>query len=264
MLMSQSTFGAGRAETKKVAIIVGNGAYVNTSSLPNPPNDAEKISSVLKSLGFTVHTLVNATKGDLQRMQEDMPVTLKKAHVGLFFYAGHGLQIDGENYIVPVDARFNTAGNVAEQLVSMNAVLSSMEAHTKVNLVFLDACRDNPFADALKMQMVAGRSLTVDGDRQIKNVGTGLAEMKASVGTLIAYATQPGNVAEDGQGNNSPFTTGILQNIARPGKDIREILTLVRVSVLNQTDGRQIPWDHSSLTEDFFFIEPVKPPLAPP
>ena len=109
--------------------------------------------------------------------------------------------------------------------------------------------------------------MQIGKEQQVQSVGQGLAEMKASVGTLIAYATQPGNVAEDGQGGNSPFTTGILRNIHEPGMEIREILTQVRVSVLNETNRRQIPWDHSSLTEEFYFIEPMKPkdfPLPPP
>ncbi len=115
--------------------------------------------------------------------------------------------------------------------------------------------------------MSAGRSMSLDNEEQVQYVGQGLAEMEASVGTLIAYATQPGNVAEDGQGSNSPFTTGILRFISEPGMEIREILTSVRVSVLDETNKRQIPWDHSSLTEEFYFIAPVKPrdvPIPPP
>ncbi len=187
--------------------------------------------------------------------------------MGLFFYAGHGMQINGENYMIPVDATFANVNDISGELFSLNAALKWMEEHTATNIVFLDACRNNPLADVVKSQMSAGRSMSLDNEEQVQYVGQGLAEMEASVGTLIAYATQPGNVAEDGQGSNSPFTTGILRFISEPGMEIREILTSVRVSVLDETNKRQIPWDHSSLTEEFYFIAPVKPrdvPIPPP
>ncbi len=251
----------------RVAIVLGNGNYVNTSTLPNPANDAARISAKLKKLGFQVETLIDASREDLEQLQMNAGRLLAKADVGLFFYAGHGLQIDGENYMVPVDATFADPDNVAQQLVSMTRFLSEMEKHADTNIIFLDACRNNPFADAIETQLSIGRSMSADGQTEIRDIGKGLAEMKASAGTLIAYATQPGNVAEDGTGSNSPFTSGILQNISKPGVEIREILTQVRVSVLNQTNQRQIPWDHSSLTEEFYFIEPVRSrdiPIPPP
>jgi uncharacterized caspase-like protein len=217
-------------------------------------------------LGFRVHLLIDASKQDLQRLQNDTGTLLRGANTGLFFYAGHGLQINGENFIVPIDASFDNA-DISDELVSLTRFLSLMEAHTTTNIIFLDACRNNPLADVIQEQVSAGRAMKIGSEQQVRSVGQGLAEMKASVGTLIAYATQPGNVAEDGQGANSPFTTGILRHIREPGKEIREILTSVRVSVLDETDRRQIPWDHSSLTEEFYFIAPVKPkdfPLPPP
>jgi len=254
-------------DTGRVAIVMGNGAYLHTATLPNPPNDARRISRALESLGFQVHTIINASKQDLERLHNDVGKLLRRADVGLFFYAGHGLQINGENFMVPVDASFDNTQDLSSELVSLTGFLSQMEQHTATNLIFLDACRNNPLADVIQDQMSAGRSLSVGSEQQVRSVGQGLAEMKASVGTLIAYATQPGNVAEDGQGSNSPFTTGILRHIGEPGVEIREILTSVRVSVLGETSRRQIPWDHSSLTEEFYFIEPVKPkdvPLPPP
>jgi uncharacterized caspase-like protein len=258
---------AAAQDTDRVAIVMGNGAYLHTASLPNPPNDARRISQALEPLGFQVHTIINASKQDLERLHNDIGKLMGRADVGLFFYAGHGLQINGENFMVPVDASFDDVQDLSNELVSLTRFLSRMEEYTATNIIFLDACRNNPLADVLQDQMSAGRSLSVGSEQQVRSVGQGLAEMKASVGTLIAYATQPGNVAEDGQGTNSPFTTGILRHISEPGVEIREILTLVRVSVLGETNRRQIPWDHSSLTEEFYFIDPVKPkdiPLPPP
>ena len=254
-------------EPRRVAIILGNGNYANTSVLVNPPNDARAIRAALETLGFDVFSVVDATKRDLDRLQTDAGKIFRGAEVGLFFYAGHGMQINGENYMVPVDASFDDVTDILSQLVSLTQFLRRMEEFTPTNIIFLDACRNNPLADVVQDQVMAGRSLTI-GDRQnVDRVGQGLAEMHASVGTLIAYATQPGNVAEDGQGGNSPFTTGLLRHITEPGQEIHEILTRVRVSVLDETNRRQIPWDHSSLTEEFYFIAPVKPrdiPIPPP
>lgn len=266
-LLSVSVQALAKEDSRRVAIILGNGSYQNTSQLPNPPNDARDISRVLRTLDFQVFSFIDATRQDLERLQRDAERILRGADVGLFFYAGHGMQINGENYMVPVDASFDDVSDILSQLVSLTQFLRRMEEFTPTNLIFLDACRNNPLADVIQNQVAAGRSLNI-GDRQkVDRVGQGLAEMHASVGTLIAYATQPGNVAEDGQGGNSPFTTGILRHIREPGQEIREILTAVRVSVLDETKQRQIPWDHSSLTEEFYFIEPVKPkdfPIPPP
>jgi uncharacterized caspase-like protein len=258
---------ANAAEDKRVAIVMGNGTYLYTDSLPNPPNDAKSISSALRVLGFEVHTVLDASKQDLRELQGSLHGILSHADVGLFFYAGHGLQINGENFIVPVDASFEHVQDLSGELASMSNFLASMEEYSETNLIFLDACRNNPLAEVIQSLVAAGRSISIDEDSQVRSVGQGLAEMHASVGTLIAYATQPGNVAEDGKGVNSPFTTGILRHIHEPGLEIREILTSVRVSVLAETERRQIPWDHSSLTEDFYFIAPVKPrdvPIPPP
>lgn len=254
-------------EPRRVAIILGNGNYANTSVLVNPPNDARAISAALETLGFDVFSVVDATKRDLDRLEIDAGKILRGAEVGLFFYAGHGMQINGENYMVPVDASFDNVSDVSSQLVSLTQFLRRMEEFTPTNLIFLDACRNNPLADVIQGQVMEGRAIKVGERQQVSSVGKGLAEMHASVGTLIAYATQPGNVAEDGQGDNSPFTTGLLRHITEPGQEIREILTQVRVSVLAETNRRQIPWDHSSLTEEFYFIAPVKPrdvPIPPP
>jgi uncharacterized caspase-like protein len=267
LLAIPSTWAASKQDDVRVAVIMGNGAYTHTAPLPNPPNDARAIALALQELDFQVHLLVDASKMDMQQLEANAERWFAGADVGLFFYAGHGLQINGENFIVPVDATFADLDDISGELTSLTATLKWMEEHTATNIIFLDACRNNPLADVIKSQVSAGRSMSLGSEEKVQYVGQGLAEMEASVGTLIAYATQPGNVAEDGQGSNSPFTTGLLRHILEPGAEIREILTSVRVSVLDETNQRQIPWDHSSLTEEFYFIAPVKPrdvPMPPP
>ncbi|MDH5587218.1 MAG: caspase family protein, partial [Nitrospirota bacterium] len=175
------------------------------------------------------------------------------AKVAVFFYAGHGLQLNNKNFLVPVDFDPRVEEYLGNQLIVLDTILQEMTRRTPVNVVFLDACRDNPFTDVLSARMTKGRSVAIDQHRGIQTVGTGLAEVKGSVGTLIAYATQPGNVAMDGEGDNSPFTLGLLQHLETPGLEVRELLMKVRGSVVEETSGVQIPWDHSSLMERFYF-----------
>ena len=165
--------------------------------------------------------------------------------MALFYYAGHGLQVDTRNYIVPVDARLAGENDLPFEAVDLTLVLSLMERRPRTNLVFLDACRDNPLAQNLARSMGAARSTAVS---------RGLAVAESGIGTLLVYATQPGNVALDGSGAHSPFTQGLLDYIATPDIEVRQMLTRVRSEVLQATGGKQVPWDHSSLTGDFFFV----------
>jgi uncharacterized caspase-like protein len=165
---------------------------------------------------------------------------LDRADLALFFYAGHGLQVGGKNYLLPVDAKLERAGDLALDAVDVSTVLAQMEAEKRVNLVFLDACRDNPLTRSL------ARSL---GTRS-GSVGTGLASIQSAIGTMIAYATQPDNVALDGDGRNSPFTAALLKHIATPGVDIGTVMRRVRADVVAATREKQVPWDHSSLMGD--------------
>ena len=259
---------AGATADARVALVIGNGRYVSTARLPNPPNDARAVSQVLRGLGFEVTEVIDADRARLEHEVRRFRDALRGATASIFFYAGHGLQIDGENYLVPIDASFEESADIASRLIGLSGVLAAAETGPKVNLLFLDACRNNPLADALKQTISQrSRSMTLDGVRPIRSVGQGLAEMKAGIGTLIAYATSPDNVAEDGQGRHSPFTQAFLRHIREPGLEVRQFLTKVRLDVVKDTDRRQVPWDHSSLTENFYFIPPVKPrpvPMPPP
>ena len=229
---------------RRVALVVGNGAYQNAPALPNPPNDARAVAQALRDLNFEVLEATDLDQPDLRVKLNEFGQQLEGAQVGLFFYAGHGLQVDGENYLVPIDARLQKEAQVPWQTVPLRDVLSSMEAAVPTRLVLLDACRDNPLVRQLKRGVAVNRS---------SSIGQGLAEVHSAVGTLIAYATGPGDVAADGDDRHSPFTAALLEHIATPGLEVRQVLGRVRDQVLKATGDQQVPWDSSSLRGEFFF-----------
>jgi len=233
-----------KAAPNRVALVIGNGAYQHAPELANPSNDANAIATSLKGLGFTVFREVDLSRVNMERLIRDFAKTLKGADAGLFFYAGHGLQVNGKNYLVPVDAKLNDEIDLEFEAIDLNKVLRIMERSTKTNMVFLDACRDNPLARNLARSM---------GTRST-SIGRGLARVEAGVGTMVAYSTQPGNVAVDGTGENSPFAAALLEQIGKPGIDVAAMLRRVRLSVIEATNGNQVPWSHSSLTGDFYFV----------
>lgn len=225
------------AETR-VALVIGNSAYRSVPELPNPANDASDMASKLSSLDFEVIVGRDLDLAGVRAAIRQFVAKLEGADIALFYYAGHGLQVNGENYIAPVDATLASYIDLEFEAVPMNMVLSAMERQTHVNLVFLDACRDNPLAINLARSM---------GTRSF-SIGRGLAKVGSGIGSLIAFATQPGNVALDGVGRNSPFTAALLRHLGKPGRDITRELIDVRRDVLDATNGRQVPWDSSSLT----------------
>lgn len=237
----------------QVALVVGIGAYQNAPALPNPPNDARAVAEALKKLGFQVEMALDPSKTSLEQSIKRFGDKLQNAKAGLFFYAGHGLQVSGHNYLVPVDAKIDNERSLPFAAVDADLVLSQMESSTPVSLIFLDACRDNPFSRSLARSM---------GTRSAA-VGRGLAQIAAGEGSLIVFATQPGNVAEDGDKNHSPFTEALLKNLNAPGLEVRQMLTRVRQQVKEHTNGKQIPWDHSSLTQDFYFVGPTTVVVQP-
>ncbi|MEI3855322.1 MULTISPECIES: caspase family protein [unclassified Ensifer] len=223
---------------KRVALVIGNSAYQHAPQLANPQNDANDMASKLTGLRFVVVTGRDLDLTGMRRLIREFVGKVEGADVALFFYAGHGLQVNGGNYMIPVDAQLRSNNDLDFEALPVELVLSAMERNAQVNLVFLDACRDNPLAATL------ARSL---GTRSMV-VGRGLAKLDTGVGSLIAFATQPGNVALDGAGRNSPFTTALLKHLGTPGQSITDDLIAVRRTVLQVTDGKQIPWDSSSLT----------------
>ncbi len=230
---------------KRVALVIGNAAYENAPVLANPKTDAVDVAAVLEQLGFVVISGHDLKKADFDKLLRDFSRGLEDADVGLLFYAGHGLQIGGQNYLVPVDAKLSRERDLEFEAVRLEFLLRQMELDRegKTNIVFLDACRDNPLARNL------ARSL---GTRSA-SVGSGLAQVQTGVGTFVAYSTQPGNVALDGDGRNSPFTGAFVRHVKVPSQSLNAIMINVRKDVLAQTNGRQVPWDHSALTGDFYF-----------
>jgi hypothetical protein len=225
---------------KRVALVIGNGNYRSAPQLNNPPNDASDIAQALRKLGFDVVEGRDLDHAGMDNAIRQFGHKLPGADLALFFYAGHGLQVNGKNYLVPVDAKLEQAADLPLDTVDVDTVMAQMEAEKRVNLIFLDACRDNPFTRALARSLGTRSSV----------VGQGLAAIESAVGTMVTYSTQPNNVALDGDGRNSPFTAALLKYIPTPGLEIDELLKRVRADVVTTTHEKQTPWNHSSLVGD--------------
>src|SRR6056297_1879680 len=235
------------AAQERIALIVGNSSYTTVSALDNPTRDAQLIGSTLEQIGFDVTLLIDATQTEMKRALSDFGRKLRNGGAdttGLFYYAGHGVQSFGNNYLLPVDVELNDAADLDLEGVEAQSVLRQMaSARNRTNFVILDACRDNPFIDMAEFD------------------SPGLAEMKAPTGTFLSYATSPGAVALDGTGQNSPFTLALAKEMTKPGIPVEQMFKQVRISVLDQTNGLQTPWDTSSLTNNFAFVDaPLETP----
>ena len=228
---------------KRVALVVGNSAYQHTAKLANPKNDATDMVAALKKLGFQVLDGFDLDKPSFDRKVRDFAAALQGAQVGVFFFAGHGLQVAGHNYLVPIDAQLSTASALDFEMVRLDLVHRTMEREAQTNILFLDACRDNPLARNLARAM---------GTRS-SEVGRGLAAVESGVGTLISFSTQPGNVALDGSGRNSPFAGALIKHAVASKDDLSAILIDVRNDVRKETQNKQVPWEHSALTGRFYF-----------
>src|SRR2546423_10777267 len=232
------TASAANAE-RRVAFVVGNGTYKNVAPLPNPPIDAKAMASVLRNVGFEVVEGTNLTRDKMTEKLVDFGKKAQGADVAVFFYAGHGIAISGSNYLLPIDADIKSEMDVKlGAAINIDLTLDQTMSDAKVKLVFLDACRDNPFAAKIKSNS-ATRSVSVQ---------SGLAEMKSGEGTLIAFATGPGQTALDGrEGTNSPFTRALMAHITTPGVEIQQAMTEVRAQVNQETNKGQLPWGHTNL-----------------
>lgn len=230
---------------KRVALVIGNAAYTNAGALENPANDANDMADALEAIGFIVIRALDVDRRTFDDKVRAFSVALEEADDAVFFYAGHGLQVGGQNYLIPVDAELKTERDLDFEALPLRFVLRQMELQRegKTNVVFLDACRDNPLARNLARSM---------GTRSA-SIGRGLAQVKTGVGTFIAFSTQPGNVALDGVGRNSPFAKALLARIREPDLSLAGMMIDVRNDVLASTGGKQVPWDHSALTGEFYF-----------
>jgi len=233
------------AAEQRVALVIGNSQYKD-SPLLNPVNDARAIGEALRRAGFRVVEKENIGRVEMQLALRDFGDALKGGGVGLFYFAGHGVQVKGRNFLIPVDASIEREDEVAYNGVDASQVLDKMEAaNNRLNIVILDACRNNPFA------------------RSFRSSSAGLAQMEAPVGTFIAFATAPGSVASDGQGKNGLYTQHLLRAMLRPGIKIEDVFKNVRAGVRRDSSGRQVPWENTSLEGDFVFVPRPPAPPAP-
>jgi Caspase domain len=235
LLSAAPSFAQPQSESR-LALLIGNATY-KTSPLKNPVNDVRLMEASLKEAGFTVIKAENATRRDMQRMVRDFGERLKQSGgVGLFYFAGHGVQVKGANYLVPVDADIRSEDEVAFDSVDAQSILEKMEtAKNRINLLILDACRDNPFA------------------KGSRSGSAGLATMSAPSGSLVAYSTAPGSVASDGAGNNGLYTQHLAAVMRVPDMPIEEVFKRVRASVRKDSANQQTPWENTALEGNFYF-----------
>lgn len=235
---------AAQPDEKRVALVIGNASY-KEAPLKNPVNDARAVSEVLKKSGFVVTRLEDATRTQMREAIRTFGARIAEGGVGLFYFAGHGMQVKGRNYLVPVGADIALEDEVAGEAVEVDAILAKMEtARNRLNILILDACRNNPF----------GRSL--------RSTQQGLAQVDAPTGTFVAFATAPGRTAADGSGANGLYTEALLRQIHTPGLKLEEVFKRTRAEVLKSSSQQQTPWENSSIVGDFYFVGSPAPSLS--
>jgi len=237
---------------RRVALVIGNGAYAHVKALPNPPNDARAIAKSLRDIGFVVSEGIDLDRSAMQTTTREFLRNATGAQIALVYYAGHGVQIAGRNYLIPVDVRLDQGKNATETMIDMDTILAGLDDQVRTNILIFDACRNNP----LEPQVASG-----EPSRGI-DAGPGLAAPTAlgagstlGAGTLIAFATAPGKVALDGEGANSPFSAALSRHIGTPGLEVQQMLTRVRAEVVSVTKNQQVPWSNSSLLGEVYLAE---------
>jgi len=241
--------------TKRVALVVGNSSYQNAPLLPNPANDATAIAATLKTAGFDlVESRLNLTSSDMRRALRDFADQARDADIAVVYYAGHGIEIDGTNYLIPTDARLERDTDIYDEAFSLDRILLAIEPAKQLRVVIVDACRNNPFADTMKRTLAS------------RAISRGLARVEPAVSnTLIAFAAKAGLTALDGNSKNSPYATALVKYIAKPGLDLRRAFGFVRDDVLQATGNRQEPYVYGSLGgEDVALVPKAEEPVPPP
>jgi uncharacterized caspase-like protein len=255
VLIVSTLFGCTAAlAEKRVALVIGNSAYANVARLGNPANDAGLMADTLKAAGFDNVDLRRDLKiPEMRRALRDFVDKSRDADVAVVYYAGHGIEVDGVNYIIPVDAALERDVDIYDEAFSLDRILATIEPARQLRLVILDACRDNPFAKTMK-RTIASRA-----------IGRGLAKIEpTSSNTMIAFAAKAGSTASDGDGKNSPFTIALARHVAKPGLDLRKAFGYVRDDVLKATGNRQEPYVYGSLGGDDLSLVPAKPVATGP
>jgi len=244
----------------RYALIIGNADYTYAEKLRNPVNDANDIAASLKKVGFNVEVKFNVTDAELRKSIDAYTTRLKSQDtVGLFYYAGHAIQLNGNNYLAPINFQFSNPDDIQHSGFDLRILLDKLsEANNKANVIVLDSCRNNPFShiDEGELSRSIKKSdrglIRKNKEKQIVQ-DAGLGSMDAPINTLIAYSTKPGYVAADGIGRNSPYTEALIKAINVDGLPIAQVFADVRKSVYNNTQGKQLPWESSSLTDSFQF-----------
>ena len=248
ILATMLTFAAahGALAEKRVALVLGMSKHQNVPALTNPARDAAAMGEVFKKAGFdTVDTKLDLTVSGLRREIRDFAASAADADIAVVYYAGHGIEVSGTNYLIPADARLQSDFDIPDETVSLDRVLQALEPVKRLRLVILDACRDNPFDKSMKRSLGGTRS-----------IGRGLAEVEPAKNTLIAFAAKAGAVASDGDGNNSPFATALMKHLISPGLDLRLAFGKVRDDVVKTTNSRQEPFMYGSLGGDTVALVP--------
>ena len=243
------------APPKKLALVIGNSAYAAATPLANPANDARLIAQNLRSIGFETSEGIDLGRDEMRRQVNDFLRRAPTAAIAVVYYAGHGVQIEGRNYLVPVDSRLGGGREALGDLIDVDFLMAGLDDKLRANVIVLDACRDDPFAAAGAQLASATRSL---------GTGAGLAPQSGlssggtlGTGTLLAFATAPGQVALDGDASgNSPFSRALARHLATPGLELQQMLTRVRSEVVSATGGKQVPWSNSSLLGEVYLAAP--------
>jgi uncharacterized caspase-like protein len=243
---------------RRVALVIGNGAYQSVPKLPNPPNDADDVTAAFKRLGFAVRKITNASFDDMRRSLIDFGRQAVGAEMAVVFFAGHGMEISGENWLIPVDAELRSDADAESEAVSLKSIMWQVANATNLGLVILDSCRNNPFE--AKMQRRVSR----------RAYQPGLVRVEPTDNVLVAYAAKDGTKAIDGDGRNSPFTTALLANIEKPGLEIQFMFRNVRDDVMAATSRTQQPFIYGSLSREAIYLngppiisDTISQPAAP-
>jgi tetratricopeptide (TPR) repeat protein len=246
-----STPSATAGRGKRVALVIGNGAYAHVKALPNPPNDAHAIAKNLRDLGFAVSEGIDLDREAMRKITRDFLLDAAHAQTAVLYFAGHGVQVDGRNFLVPVDVRLQPGINPIETLIDMDTILTALDDQVRTNILIFDACRNNPMAERIA-STGPSRSIEAGG---LAPPSAPVAGTTLGAGTLIAFATAPGQVALDGEGANSPFSAALSRHIGTPGLEVQQMLTRVRAEVVAATRGKQVPWSNSSLLGEVYLAE---------
>lgn len=234
---------------KRMALVIGNGAYAHVKPLPNPANDARAVARSLRDIGFTVSEGVDLDRASMQKVTRDFLREAARAQVAVVYYAGHGVQVDGRNYLIPVDVALKAGSSMTEAMIDMDTIMAGLDDQVRTNILIFDACRNNPMAPQVA---AAGANRAIEGASGLAAPTSLGAGATLGAGTLIAFATAPGQVALDGEGANSPFSAALSRHLGTPGLEVQQMLTRVRAEVVSSTKNKQVPWSNSSLLGEVY------------